>query len=151
MWSLFSLAFLITGVVATSAETIAAFASYHEDKQFLFELDRVQMESTPSWDENQQNPPISARHAFNAARKRLATLVSMSEKWDLIEIVLRPMPAPTVGKWIYVVKFRPPVFSKDPKGSVSTVDLIVLMDGIALQPTIAPVKKANAAPDVPPF
>ena len=100
-------------------------------KPFEFVLSASRLAKTPSWPDNQENPPLSPRKALAAARKYLARLVADAAKWQIEQLTLRSVGTP--DKWIYVIEFSPPLPPGGLDGKSVTSKLVVLMDGTALE------------------
>jgi hypothetical protein len=84
------------------------------------------LKQAPAWQPGQENPPLSARRAIDAAAKYLATLLPNGKDWRLYQVTLKPVES----YWYYVVEFLEPL----PNGGGQTISsagfhVVVLMNG----------------------
>jgi hypothetical protein len=129
--------------------------SSHGGKTVEFKVTRAEVEATPPWVPPAEHPPLSPRVAIQSARGMIRKLFRDGDEWRFNGIRL----VPTVGDhWIYFVGFgspvppRPmPVMPSRPlkPGEIISVagsqpatlmDVIVLMDGRAVEPVMTPFK-----------
>jgi hypothetical protein len=91
---------------------------------FTFEL----LEQCPDWSEVENDPPLPARSALEAAKRYLPKLISNPEAWSSQEIRLVPIRE---KKWVYVIHF-----SERRLGLNSPFVIVVLMNGEPIEPKI---------------
>jgi hypothetical protein len=121
---------LVVGSLCGSAlcQYSAEFSSYYSGNRYDFRLTQEQLLNTPTWLEDEPNPPLSPRTAKNAALTYLRTLVDNSSAWSVNEIKLVPL----TERWVYVISFTPPL----PRGCADCgtmpFSLVVTMDGTAI-------------------
>jgi hypothetical protein len=114
------------------------FYSYFAGERFHTAVTRADLDAAPKWTEGTEAPPLSPKAAVEAARARFATLVPDADKWSVESISLRP-----VGPrhdWLYVIQFDAPPPS-DPgihSGGVPWFQVVVLFNGIAIEPSRQP-------------
>ncbi len=109
--------------------------SYYDGKKYEFNVSYDQLEATPTWTEEAENPPLAPRKAMATALSYLPKLVSNAEKWKFASLHLEPVV--NKGKWIYIVKFVSPHPPGIVDGPVRTMDIIVLMNGKTVKPVIS--------------
>jgi hypothetical protein len=87
---------------------------------------------SPAWDDGAENPPLSAKQAKALATQMKDSVVKDSDThwWGLHGLTLRPMD----GKWIWVVTFREHTRNGISTGPATELDIVVMMDGTALEP-----------------
>ena len=117
-------------------DTAASYRSDHAGKRYDFTVTHAQIQLTPDWPEDADNPPLSPRKALAKARLDLATFLSDAERWTPPKITLAEVGAP--HKWIYIVEFEGPLPPHVIDGAVDTMRVLVLMNGTAVKPTIKP-------------
>jgi len=115
------------GITANAQGNAAVFYGYHNDRQFVFTITPELLDSSPDWEEGQDNPPLPARRALEAAATYLPQLVPNAEEWHSMEIRLVPVNK----KWVYVVGF-----SEQKERLSSKFVIVVLMNGRVVDPKI---------------
>jgi hypothetical protein len=133
-------AVVMMSVNICGAEIVARFASYYDGKQYSFEISTEILESSPSWKESENNPPLPAQVALQRARARLALLFPNAKQWEVSEIVLRVITAQALNRWIYIVRFKPPESNQTIKGAPAGMDIVVMMNGIAINPIVRTIQ-----------
>src|SRR6185369_5485976 len=58
-------------------------------KKYEFHVSQDELQKTPAWPVNQENPPLAARRAIDVATKQLATLLPNGKDWRLHAVTLR--------------------------------------------------------------
>jgi hypothetical protein len=125
--------FLLTILLAAQVET--TYTIEYGGKKYEFLVSDQDLQKTPVWPANQENPPLPARRAADIARKQLATLLPDGKDWRLHEITLRPLD----DHWIYLVGFLEPLRNDGAAQQFSTgFQLVVLMNGVAVMPRVTP-------------
>lgn len=100
---------------------------------YVTTLDIARLAATPNWDENDENPPLSARKAVAAARKLMDDLQPYGEDTELTSPVLK-LRDDSGGHWFWVVYFS----ANDFRQFLSTFPVVVLMDGTVVEPHTGP-------------
>lgn len=121
---------LMVGTLCSSAlcQISAEFSSYYSGNRYDFRLKREQLSATPTWLEDEENPPVSPRTAKRSALTYLRTLFDNASAWRLSEIKLIPVGE----RWVYVVSFTPPL-PRDCRDCMTTpFGVVVTMDGNAI-------------------
>lgn len=115
----------------THAQT---YSSYAFSKQYKVEITRENLNASPEWKENEENPPLSARKAIVIATKLKDKLVkdSVEFKWKLQRASLTPA---VNDKWYWLVHFDAE-FQGGSSGIPNHLRLVVLMDGTAVEPIV---------------
>ena len=126
---------LVTPSIAQ--DTAASYRSDHAGKRYDFTVTHAQLQLTPDWAEDKDNPPLSPRKALASARLDLATFLPDAARWIHPKITLQEVGAPR--KWIYVVEFEGPLPPNVTDGPVDRMRVLVLMNGIAIKPAIRPL------------
>jgi len=132
--------------VAT-CQNAAQFSSYRANKRYDFNLSQQMLEATPTWDQYQDNPPLSPRKALQAAGDYMKVLFPDGDLWEVSQISLQPVR----DRWVYLIAFLGPI----PKGYAeymqSPVTLVVTMDGVAVPAVISewhvPSSGGQSSPD----
>ena len=123
------------------AQMAASWCSSSDGRELTFIVTRPQLDETPSWPDEAENPPLSARKAIAIARSYLPKLVSDAERWSLGRVSLKPMGK---DKWVYVVQMNEPDLPRPMLGkTVHTMQLVVLMNGETVKPVISKSKRSD--------
>lgn len=126
---------------------VGSYYSRIDGKELTFGLDAKAANDQSVWKTTDKNPPVSVRDAIASARRKLDELFPAKRVWTLESVTLKPAAWTVDAKdgieiWDYVISFAR--HSDDPRLPPSHVDggvtFIVLMDGTAVHPTIAPIK-----------
>lgn len=112
----------------------AQFSSYEADKRYDFNITSSLLASTPIWDKDETNPPLSARSAMAIARTSLRTLFADGDQWRLTEVALHPVHS---DRWVYLVTFMEPPRNGCMDCLSPLFSVVVLMDGTAVQATVS--------------
>ena len=129
---------------ARAQGNVATFSSYVDGKRFDFNVTRERLDRTPSWPESAEHPPLSPRKAMAVARAYLPALVEGADKWHRGDVTLTRVGAGE-EKWVYLVGFsgnHPPGVTDGP---VPTMRVVVLMDGLAVDPDVSEHKLSRRA------
>ena len=118
-------------------------SSHFKDKRYDFEFSCDVLSTTPAWQNESEEPPLSPRAAVRVATTQLAALMQNAERWQLSQIALRP--ACDRSHWFYVVTFAPPP-SRPDGGAYSPFGLVVLMNGQAVEPRVSERRAMDPMP-----
>jgi hypothetical protein len=118
----------ITLLLAAQLET--TFSVEYAGKKYDFRVTEQDLKAAPAWPATQDNPPLSARRAIDAASKQLATLVPNGKDWRVSAVSLKPID----GYWIYLVEFLEPLRAGAPDQVSQAFQVVVLMNGVAVVP-----------------
>jgi hypothetical protein len=103
------------------------------NEQVLYSrLTDADLNNTPSWDRNAENPPVSARAAIKLATAVKDSLVKDSphSKWRFRCLHLEYKDLPAIGrKWYWRIRFEEWIDRELPTPIAPTVEVIVLMSG----------------------
>jgi hypothetical protein len=119
---------LITLVLGGQLET--TFSVEYAGKKYDFRITEQDLKSAPTWPAAQENPPLSARRAIEAASKQLAILVPNGKDWRLSGVSLKPIDT----HWIYLVEFLEPLRAGASDQVSQAFQVVVLMNGVAVVP-----------------
>ena len=145
-----ALAFMMSAFCGISvSQQVAEFSSYYSGNRYDFRLTHKQLLSTPTWLEDEPNPPVSPRTAQSAALGYLRTLFYNATEWRLQEIKLVPL----TERWVYLVSFTPPPPPHTADYMSTPFSIVVTMDGTAVtavvsrwKPTTPSVEIGNISP-----
>src|SRR5262245_57602330 len=81
------------------------FWSHTVDKEFHFAVAHEAAKRSPKWDDDMENPPLSARKAISAATKLKNRLVQDSKqmRWEFESATLIPIAG---NQWIWMIKYE---------------------------------------------
>lgn len=127
---------VMLAIPACAQDSAASYLSERTGTRYDFTVTHAQIQRTPDWAEDADNPPLSPRVALARARADLRTFLPDAAQWRHPEISLKEVGAP--HKWIYIVKFEGPLPPNMSDGPVDIMRVIVLMDGTAIKPIITP-------------
>jgi hypothetical protein len=134
-------------LLAASARGADSYYSYAFGKQYCFEITREMLAKSPSWTEQSDNPPLSARKAIRLADALRDRFVKDSEvlKWHLVSAQLEHDwgTATDTGKWWWLVNFEAHVRVGGESGVPNHLRVIVRMDGTVIEPKIKDMKDVD--------
>ena len=121
-------AFLMTAQAETT------FTVEYGGKKYEFRIPDQDLQKTPKWAPNQDNPPLSPKRAIDIAKNEMATLLPNGKDWRLYEVTLRPIDS----HWVYLVQFLEPLRGDGGGKQLSNgFQVVVLMSGVAVMPRIS--------------
>ena len=122
--------------LASAGVATPDFVAFHVPSTYKqrYELKVTQsaLDAAPMWPEDQPNPPVAARQAIALAKEKLIKMHPESASWNLRSVNLTKLDAK--GQWIYTVYFEVP--QRSPHLIPTPFDMIVLMDGSVVEPTV---------------
>jgi hypothetical protein len=133
---------LITAVFAFAYLTPTVFAdtvisSSALGKQYTVRISRSALAKSPEWEDDAENPPLSAKSAIKFANEMKDSLVKDSNgyKWTLKSLSL--MPGET-GKWYWLAEYTAGFHQPSTGIHIPhNLRLAVLMDGTVIKPLVA--------------
>jgi hypothetical protein len=126
---------LLLAAALFAAQVETTFTVEYGGKKYLYRVTDTELLKTPAWPAGQENPPLSARRAIEAARTRLAGLLPNGKDWRLYAVTLRPID----DRWIYLVDFLEPLRGDGGGQQLSAgFQVVVLMNGVAVSPSVSP-------------
>jgi hypothetical protein len=110
--------------------------SYAFSKQYTVTITDEALKQAPSWKDDAENPPLSARKAIKLADDTKDSLVKDSKdyKWVLRSASLELVPD-SGGKWFWLVNYEAE-FQRGGSGVPFGLRLAVLMDGKVVKPEV---------------
>lgn len=126
---------LITTLQSSGHDVISQWSSYVLGERWDFTVHRGDAEKSPRWSEFLDDPPLPPRQAIQSAQSLLKRLVENADAWPLRAVRLEPMS--TSNSWAYIVDFGEPPPRPD-GGLTSKLGIVVLMNGVAIEPTHHP-------------
>jgi hypothetical protein len=123
---------LIAALLPMQFDTM--FTVQYGGKKYEFHVSQDDLQKTPAWPANQENPPLSARRAIDSATKQLATLLPNGKDWRLHAVTLREID----NRWVYLVEFLEPLRPGVEQQTAAGFQLVVLMNGTAVVPRVSP-------------
>src|SRR5438128_10198052 len=124
---------LIAALMAGQVQT--TFTVEYAGKKYEFHVSDQDLQKTPAWPANQENPPLSPRRAIDIASKSLAALLPNGKDWRLQEVTLRPLD----NRWVYLIGFLEPLRGDGAGRQLSSgFQIVVLMNGAAVMPRVSP-------------
>jgi hypothetical protein len=108
-----------------------------DGKEYRYELDTDAIKDTPSWDISESDPPLSVPRAVEIGKIQLEKLIKNTKGWDVDVVSLHQADR---RKWYYNIHFScmEPGCSDKVLGGFT---ILVKMDGVPVEPKIAPVPK----------
>jgi hypothetical protein len=109
--------------------------SYAFSKQYIVTISREALEKSPSWTDDAENPPLSARRAIRLANGMKDSIVKDSNdfKWRLRSASLEPAGD---RKWYWLVYYEAEFQGGASTGQPNHLRLAVLMDGEVIKPEV---------------
>lgn len=132
---------LIIAVAAFATFAIAAHAEISHSsnafaKRYTIKISDEILEKSPSWNDDAENPPLSARKAISLANEMKDSLVKDSDefKWKLQSTSLQPTDG---DKWYWLVRYEAKFQGGGSTGVPNHLRLAVLMDGTVIKPIVS--------------
>src|SRR5262245_41196782 len=123
--------FVICVIAVTSkAQAQAMYSSYHGGNRYDFNITSEDLNKTPIWSTDQDNPPLATRSALKMASQYIQKLLANGERWAVHNVELVPMGE----HWVYLVGF----YKGDRPGLFSPFRIVVLMNGEVVEPKVLP-------------
>ena len=150
-----SLAFVVLGLIGASLSLNASCRAdgmydYYQGNKYTSEITAEQVQHSPQWSLNEDNPPLPARKALKAATEMLTKLLPDADKCTLESITLKPVCGH--AGWAYVVTFdsyfpHTPGVPTANSGYLPPIHFFVLMSGAVIEPTVTQEKlgRSNTA------
>jgi hypothetical protein len=126
---------LVVSLQCARGENAAGWSSYYNAKRYDFNITYEQLNETPAWTQDAENPPLSARKAIAQARDYLPKVLTDAKQWRLGTLGLTAVG--DKDKWVYVVEFLGPHPPGVADGPVPSMKLVVLMNGMCVKPVIS--------------
>ena len=124
---------LLVTLALFAAQVETTFTVEYNGSKYEFHISDQDLQATPAWLPNQDNPPLSARRAIDIATKQLASLLPDGKDWRLHEVTLRSID----NHWVYLVQFLEPLRNAGGQQLSSGFEIVVLMNGVAVMPHIS--------------
>jgi hypothetical protein len=129
----FLAAAIAVAFLATVVRAELTICSYAFSKQYAVRVPDEALEKSPSWKDDAENPPLSAKKAIKLATEMKDSLVKDSKnyKWTLTSARLEPAGG---GKWYWLIYYE----AQFPIGTgiPDHLRLVVLMDGKVIKPEV---------------
>jgi len=109
-------------------------ASYTPDNTYTTTLTKEALLASPTWKEDAENPPLSARKAISLAEKLRATLIPDTKDytWKLDNATIAS--STVEGKWYWVIQYTAHRRRNRETGPPFQLHVTVLMDGTVVKP-----------------
>jgi hypothetical protein len=127
------IAFLLASPTLASGEL--TYYSYALDTCYIVTVPEKAWKASPSWDGDQENPPLSARKAINLANKLKDKLVKDSDDW-VWKFDSADLRQGYQDRWYWLVSYEGHFEKGALDGVPPTLRLVVLMDGTVVQPRL---------------
>jgi hypothetical protein len=124
------LCFLSVGTPAQETKTTVRRSSGFSGDGYAYKLTDLDFVNTPSWNEDEGEPPLSLARAVKIARENLPRFVKSAESWKMRAVMLQSMGE---DKWFYRIHF---VCSGAPCRELESRNFmaIVKLDGTVVEP-----------------
>lgn len=116
------------GAQATNDTFVKSIYNFLQGKSYNLAVRESDLENTPRWHDDKDNPPFAARAAERAARIYVKRVIPESDLWSINRIILE-QAGKSGGRWIYIVEFTPYEKGKVLLGGVKPFQVPVLMNG----------------------
>jgi hypothetical protein len=130
---------LFSHQIPTAIDGNASFYSYYSGKKYDFQVTESDLRRAPPWHEHEDNPPLPPRKAVTVASTYLGQLLPDAESWSVEKVSLQRAGGKSDINWVYVIEFTGPLASGSSQlgGMVHTFTIVVLMNGVAVEPKIS--------------
>jgi hypothetical protein len=113
---------------------------HYEGNAYRYEVSDDDLVDTPSWNAEQNEPPLSPRDAAGIASTAFRRFVKTGEKWRVDGIAAHHVSA---EKWIYDVSFSCSSARCVKETFTPRFSIILKMDGSVVEPVIKADEKQN--------
>jgi hypothetical protein len=122
-----------TDEILPSDQPATSISSRAFGKSYVSRITGAHFARSPKWEDDAENPPLSAKKARDLAEKMKDSLVKDSKKWKwhLPSLELCHMFA----RWFWVAKYHA-TFQGAYSGPPQTLYIVVMMDGTVIQPDV---------------
>jgi hypothetical protein len=96
---------------------------------------------TPPWTVESSNPPLAARKAILLGKEVKKGLVNDTKKYRWQFIAARLCRDTEVDRWYWKISFEANVRPGQLPDYIQDLDIVVLMDGTAVRPTVTAATK----------
>lgn len=124
-----------TALSASSMNFDIEYHSYTITKNYVVTILSDAVAKSPSWKDDEENPPLSAKKAIKLANEMKDSLVKDSKdyKWKLDEATLKPAGD---EKWYWLIRYEAQFQGAASIGVPPFLCLVVLMDGKVVKPEV---------------
>ena len=121
----------LSNIVCAQTQTLNG-SNYYGDNVYAYNISANDLQNTPSWKPEQEDPPVSLRKALEIARKNLSRFVKKSNAFEVENINLIQMDG---NKWLYDISFHcQKKECQDAAGS--NFKFFIKMDGSIVEPKV---------------
>lgn len=122
---------------ARADDRVLSYVSFNAGKAFESVITAEALGRTPSWNDSNPNPPLSARDAMRLADQLKGKLVQDTEdgRWGRVAMELR---LATADHWYWLARYE---LEADGTGPTPDLIILVLMDGTVITPQVYPKRK----------
>ena len=124
---------LLTPHCEYAAQTVFQTSNQFRGATYRSAVSENDLTSVPKWDAHQDFPPLAPRRAELAAKRAIQKLMPEITDWTANRISIRR--AGTPDNWIYVVELSTLFPQGEIRGKLEAVEVLVLLNGIAVIPT----------------
>lgn len=137
------IAFALLGQADSDEAEVAQLFGQAFGKKYIVTVTDAAIQNTPDWDDDAENPPVSAKKAMKLATVMKDSLVKDSDKfkWEMRSLSLMEIK----DKWLWVAHLQAmengplssePVAASEGHKDPHYLSLVVLMDGSVIKPVI---------------
>ena len=126
------------------------YFSFANGTSFNYRVTVKRMQAVPSWKDDAEHPPLSARRAIQLASdfRRRMVIAQKDHEWKFESAKLLPVDV-EANQWVWVIRFEE--WPNDSRfdnglgagGMMGEFEVVVLMDGTVVQPETTVVHKAG--------
>ena len=141
------IAFALLGQADSDEAEVAQLVGQAFGKKYIVTVTDAAIQKTPDWDDDAENPPVSAKKALKLATAMKDSLVKDSDKfkWEMRSLSLMEIE----GKWLWTATFlamkqgalSEPVPVSEGEEDLNHLSLAVLMDGTVIKPVIEDIQE----------
>jgi hypothetical protein len=121
-----------------AADPIAldGYGGWSEGKEYVVVVTKSELEKTPAWTDEDEEPPLPAGRALKLADAMKEKLVQDPKGWKWERYDANLVENTFTNRWFWAFKYHCFPQSGALSGAAPHLDVVVLMDGTAVEPAV---------------
>jgi hypothetical protein len=117
--------------------------NYVDGKTIAVKVDTKRLLATPSWKKDEANPPVCAKRAIGIAQEIKKALIKSPGRFQWRLVSAKLVRDRECERWYWKIEFEGRLPPSEPPDFPKELDVVVLMDGTAVQPVVTPFQPAD--------
>jgi hypothetical protein len=132
----------IIGALARPLVADIEIKNYVENRTIMVKVNKERLLRTPVWRTEAVNPPVSPKRAIGLANEMRKALVKDTARFKWRFVSAKLVRDTESERWYWKIGFEARVRAAEPPDYPQELELVVLMDGTAVQPIVTPVNRS---------